>query len=430
MKPTFLAAGIASAMLAGEWAEAAMCKRVAHALALEVRPPWIRTLVRFARKQFSEPPRDARDLLAFWLVASDAWPRVLAARVRVRRFVVDQPEMRRTRFVVPTIETPGDLAAFLGIDVRTMDALADARRLSRFAPHERMRHYRYRIVPKPNGGERVIEIPKRRLKGVQRDILARVLADVPPHGCAIGFRRGRSVVDFARPHARRDVVVRVDLSSFFQNVSARRVDAIFRAIGYPEAVARTLTGLTTHAVPRDVSAALGFDDRMRLAVPHLPQGAPTSPMLANLVAYGLDVRLDALARKLGATYTRYADDLVFSGDEELARAADALVVEMMAIAMGEGFVVNARKTRIQRRSVRQCVGGLVVNDRPRWRRAERERFEAILVNCARRGVETQNRANVPDFRAHLAGRLAWLAQVDPAEAAKMRPLFDAIRWPQ
>jgi retron-type reverse transcriptase len=293
-----------------------------------------------------------------------------------------------------------------------------------------MRHYRYRILPKPDGGERVIEIPKRRLKTVQREILDRILVHVPPHACAIGFRPGKSVIDFARLHAGRDVVVRVDLASFFQSVSARRVDAVFRAIGYPEAVARMLTALTTHAVPHDASATLGFEHRARLAVPHLPQGAPTSPALANLVAYGLDVRLEALARKMGATYARYADDLVFSGDATLSRAADALVVGIMTIAIDEGFVVNERKTRIQKRSVRQRAGGLVVNERPRWPRRERERFEAILVNCVRLGPETQNRTNVPDFRAHLAGRLAWLAQVDPPDAAKMRPLFESIRWPQ
>jgi hypothetical protein len=312
--------------------------------------------------------------------------------------------------------------------VRTLDALADVRGLARWAAHERMRHYRYRTLRKPDGGARVIEIPKARLKAVQRVILDRILEHVPPHACAWGFRRGRSVVDFAQRHAARTVIVRIDLASFFQSISARRVVAIFRAIGYPEAVARMLAALTTHVVPRDVTTSLAWADRKRLEVPHLPQGAPTSPALANLVAFGLDVRLEALGRKLGATYGRYADDIVFSGDDALARSADAAVVQMMAIAMDEGFVVNARKTRIQKRSVRQRVGGLVVNERPRWSRDDRERFEAILVNCARRGPHTQNRSNVADFRAHLAGRLAWLAQVDPPEAAKMRPIFESIRW--
>jgi hypothetical protein len=136
MKPTFLARGIASAMLAGDWDEASMCKRVAYALALDARPAWVRSLVRFARKQFPEPPRDARDLLALWLVASDAWPKVLVARVHVRRVVVDHPEMLRTRFVVPPIETPGDLATFSGstcersMRSRTFVGSRDSRRTS------------------------------------------------------------------------------------------------------------------------------------------------------------------------------------------------------------------------------------------------------------------------------------------------------------
>jgi RNA-directed DNA polymerase len=427
---SFLAKGIASALLAGEWTERSMVGRVASALgephASHVR--WMSKLVRYARREFPAPPRDARDALAIALLRSKAWPDVLAARVHVRRSVLDVPEMRPTRFRVPPIATPGDLAAFLHLDVRQLDAYADRRNLSRFAPHERMRHYRYRWVPKPSGGERLLEIPKLRLRAVQREILDRIVSLVPPHDCAHGFRAGRSVIDFVTPHVGRSVVIRIDLRSFFQSIRAGRVNAVWRAVGYPEEVARTLTALTTHAAPSDVVARVGAEQRQRLRTPHLPQGAPTSPGLANLIAFGLDVRLSALAKKLGATYGRYADDIAFSGDESLARVADAVVIEMMTIAMDEGFDVNPKKTRVQKRGVRQHLAGVVLNAHPAWPRPERERFEAILTNCVRFGPSAQNRRNVSDFRARLAGRLAWLAQVDSRAAAEMRPIFDSIRW--
>jgi hypothetical protein len=102
---------------------------------------------------------------------------------------------------------------------------------------------------------------------------------------------------------------------------------------------------------------------------------------------------------------------------------------MMGIAMDEGFHVHPRKTRVQPRSVRQSLAGIVLNAHPAWPRAERKRFEAILFNCARTSPAEQNRAGLPDFRGHLLGRLSWLQQVDPPAAARMRPIFDAIEWP-
>ena len=425
-----LAKSVASALLAGDWTEASMIGRLTSAFGTGVPVKWMRTLVRFARREFPAPPRDARDALAATLVRTQVWPEVIVARPHLRRVIVERPAMRPTRFEVPSLPTSGDLAAFLGLDIRTLDALADRRNLARFAPHERMRHYRYRTIAKPGGGVRVIEIPKPRLRTIQRAILDRIVAAIPPHDCAYGFRAGRSVRDFVAPHVGREVVLRVDLRSFFQSIVAGRVNAIWRAVGYPEEVSRTLTALTTHAVPPDVLAELPYDQRQRLRTPHLPQGAPTSPALANLVAFGLDVRLAALAKKLGARYGRYADDLAFSGDATLAHAADTVVTSMMRIAWDEGFEPNPEKTRVQRRSRRQRLAGLVVNQRPTWPRRERERFEAILTNCVRHGPASQNRARMADFRAHLAGRLAWLGYVDPKTAAAMRPLFDAIRWDQ
>jgi RNA-directed DNA polymerase len=161
---------------------------------------------------------------------------------------------------------------------------------------------------------------------------------------------------------------------------------------------------------------------------HLPQGAPTSPALANLAAFPLDVRLTALARSMSATYTRYADDLFFSGDAGVARAADRLHVLVAAIALDEGFSINTRKTRVMRRGVRQRVTSIVVNDHPNIERREVDRLKAILTNCVRLGPQTQNREGVGDFRAHLAGRVAWVSMVTPARGAKLAALFRQIDW--
>lgn len=428
MKPSHFAKGVASALLAGEWREASMATRLAHALGLSKPVAPLVKLVRFARREYPEPPRDARDALAVTLVRSKVWPTLLASHRRVTRFLVDEPAMSQRRWPVPEVATVGDLAAFLDLDVRTLDALADRRGLSRHAPDERMRHYRTRLIPKRDGSPRLLEIPKRRLRHVQRELLDRILSHVPPHDAAHGFRRGRSVVDFVRPHVGRSLLIRLDLRDFFSSIGAGRVYAVWRALGYPEEVARTLTALTTHRTPPSILADLPHGRRQVLRVPHLPQGAPTSPALANLVAFGLDVRLSALASKLGMVYGRYADDLAISGAVELVPRRQAIVGLMMGVAQDEGFVVSARKSRVLRAGMQQKLGGLVINVAASWSRAERDRFEAILTNCVRRGPAVENREQHPDFRAHLHGKLIWLETVNPRHGAALRPVFDRIVW--
>jgi RNA-directed DNA polymerase len=181
------------------------------------------------------------------------------------------------------------------------------------------------------------------------------------------------------------------------------------------------------AAPRPADAAAVdalFQLRRRLAGPHLPQGAPTSPALANLCAYGLDVRLSALARSLGATYSRYADDLTFSADGVLG---DGFARMVAGIVRDEGFVLNPAKTRVMLDGGRQAVTGIVVNRRLNVSRAECDALKATLHNCARSGPASQARG-IAHFREHLRGRVAWVTQVHPARGAKLARLFAAINW--
>jgi hypothetical protein len=342
-----------------------------------------------------------------------------------------EPTMGARRWPVPPLATIGDLAAFLSLSPDELVVLADRRGLSRIAGDERRRHYRYRWIAKRTAGHRLVEAPKPRLRAVQRAILDGILDVIPPHDAAHGFRRGRSVRTFASPHVGREVVLRLDLQAFFSSVFAARVRAILRVAGYPRPVARVLAELCTHRSPPDVLHAAPTRDATmlaRLRTPHLPQGAPTSGALANLAAFGLDVRIAALARSLDAQYTRYADDLVISGGRELARAASTIIARVATIAAEEGFVLNFRKSRLMLRSDRQRVAGIVVNDKLAVTRADVEQLRAILHNCVRTGPAAQNRDRHPDFRAHLLGRVAWVASVDPARGARLRAAFERIRW--
>lgn len=347
--------------------------------------------------------------------------------------------MGSRRWPVPELASVGALAEFLELSVGELAWLADARGLERTVADQRLRNYLYSAVPRRGGPPRLIERPKLRLKSLQRRMLHEILDWIPAHDAAHGFTRGRSAVTNAGEHIRRLVVVRLDLEDFFASVTARRVFGIFRTAGYPESVAYTLTALSTNVVPVAVSRQLSsatkprlissqFRLARRLATPHLPQGAPTSPALANLAAFRLDRRLSGLATALGATYTRYADDITLSGSEHLLRNANQLRSTITAIARQEGFAVNDRKSTLTTRAGRQRVCGVVVNERTNMARADYDTLKATIHNAVRDGPASQNRTGVPDFRAHLLGRIAWVEQLNPAHGAKLRRQFEQIVW--
>jgi RNA-directed DNA polymerase len=337
---------------------------------------------------------------------------------------------------IPRLATLGALAEWLGLSIEQLDWLADEKRCHRRTTTTLLQHYHYAFVAKHSGPPRLIEAPKPRLKAVQRKILREILDAVPVHDCAHGFIAGRSCLGGAHIHAGEAVVAAFDLVQFFPSVGVARIHGIFRSLGYPWSVARVLTGLCSTTTPAAVFLSLPEPQRhdgltrALYAVPHLAQGAPTSPALANLAAWRLDRRLHGLARAAAANYTRYADDLAFSGDAVFTQDINCFRRNVETIVVDEGFALNAAKTRIMRRCSRQRVTGIVVNEHCNIGRAEFDALKAILHNCARHGPAGQNRAAVPDFRRHLDGRVAWVEQINLRRGEKLRRLFDAIMWPE
>jgi hypothetical protein len=282
----------------------------------------------------------------------------------------------------------------------------------------------------------VIEAPKARLKEIQRWVLREILDQIPPHDAARGFAPGRSVVQHARLHTGRQTVLRLDLKDFFASIAAGRVYGIFKTAGYAPDIAHTLTAVCTNVVPLTIwaeIAARSEDPRLiqqrfwlgrQLATPHLPQGAPTSPALANLAAFRIDRRLAGLATSMGLTYSRYADDLTFSGRKRLDRLPDLV----SAIAREEGFALNSAKTVLRTAAARQSVCGVVVNAHPNVSRVEYDRLKAIIHNAAVHGPASQNRLGVTDLEAHLRGRIAWVASLNPGRGEKLLRRFAEIDW--
>ena len=154
------------------------------------------------------------------------------------------------------------------------------------------------------------------------------------------------------------------------------------------------------------------------------QGAPTSPALANLIAYRLDRRLTGIDSKHDFTYTRYADDLSFSGDQfDTARRLLGIIPR---IVEDEGFTINESKTRLLRASSRQTVTGLVVNDQLSTPRQLRRRLRAILHNAQTTGLDAQNRDNHEDFHAYLLGMIGFVEQANGEQAMALKAALSMV----
>jgi RNA-directed DNA polymerase len=438
--PSVLAA-LARSFLAGEMTVEALVDRGSRTLGRSWR--WLQPLARrYVERVAGQTRPRQRDVVQFFLQD----PGFRRARSRyfddlaVAQWLGDQEHMQpvaaAASWDVPVIESVGALADWLNITADELLWFADLMGLAYKTKRPQLGHYHYRVLAKKSGAIRLIEAPKPRLKGLQRRILAQILDQIPAHSAAHGFIQGRSTKTFLLPHLRQRVVLKMDLQDFFPSITGVRIQTFFRTAGYPESVADLLGGICTNAVPRHIwnAAAADADQaqlqeaRMIHTRPHLPQGAPTSPALANVCAYRMDCRLTGLARSAGAEYTRYADDLAFSGGDEFQRGVERFSTHVAAVLMEEGFSVNHRKTRIMRQGVRQRLAGLVANERMNVPRADFDRLKAALNNCARLGPDTQNHTAHPRFRAHLEGRIGWVESINPVKGQRLRAIFDQIAW--
>jgi retron-type reverse transcriptase len=260
---------------------------------------------------------------------------------------------------------------------------------------------------------------------VQRWILESVLARGSVEPAAHGFVTGRSIVSNAVPHVGAAIVVNLDLEEFFPTLTYRRVKGLFVKLGYAEEVATILALLCTE--PRTVEVGLDGQTWHVARTPRfLPQGAPTSPMVTNLICRRLDRRLCGLARSLGWIYTRYADDLTFSGPAAVGATVGGLLASARRVVEAEGFRVHPRKTRVLRRGRRQEVTGLVVNDRLGVPRVQLRKFRALLYQIEKDGPAGKTWGAGGDVLASARGFASYVAMVDPARGAALRARVERL----
>ena len=439
-----VAFGLAEAFLRGDWEPQGMAQRGKSIVVPFRNRRWIARLAESAFAAYPHPFPPVETLIRF-LEHSDDLIEFCTSRlneplpdIRIDLGQLSRPVMEPSAGAAATwnvrpLVTEGEVADWLGLSVAELDWFANRPWRTASPVEGPLQHYRYRWIAKTAGGSRLLEIPKQRLKQIQRRILAEILDRIPPHPAAHAFRAGRSVASYVAPHTKKRIMLHIDLREFFPSVRSSQVHALFRTAGYPSRVASLLTGLCTNRTPREIQMPKesGSESnlwRRRYEQPHLPQGSPTSPALANLSAFWLDCRLSGLARKVGADYTRYADDLLFSGGDELANCITRFRVLAAAIALHEGFEIRLRKTRVMSQDVRQQVAGIVINQHPNMPRQQYDTLRAILYNCHRHGPASQNRENHPTFREHLQGKIAYWKTICPARAGKLESLFAQIDW--
>jgi len=290
---------------------------------------------------------------------------------------------------------------------------------------ERYHHFK---IPKRQGGFRTISAPTTTLKRLLRTINAFLACIYRPTDQAMGFVERRSVIDNAAHHTSKNYIFTTDISNFFPSITRTMVSR--RLQQPPYSLSPRLAFLLS-----DLCCMKTYDDS-GAAQYLLPQGAPTSPTITNIVCDRLDTRLASLARAYGMDYTRYADDITFSSNHNLFGTGSPVLRKIEQIIADFGFRQNEGKTRLRRRGERQEVTGLVVSDKVNIERRYLRELRATLHVWLRHGYSVAVRTFV--FERHgdprkmmeqtLAGRLQWVAAVKGADSNQYLRLcekFDA-----
>lgn len=287
---------------------------------------------------------------------------------------------------VPVIYNPTHLSALVGYK---KDYLKKASLFPNY-------FYRDFEVAKKNGSKRLISEPLPSLKEIQMWILRNILYKVPISAFAKAYRPTVSLLENLRFHKNQPKVFTLDLENFFPSIRVEAVENEFLELGYSRIISKLLSRLCT----RDGS---------------LPQGAPTSPYLSNLVFKVADAAIAAYCKEHKIRYTRYADDMSFSGDFDENKLLQIVteIIEKM------GLRINAKKTKLMTPDMRQTVTGVVVNQKPQIIFHERNQLRQALYYIQKFGFEEHREykeINQKNYLEHLLGKINFVLQINPKDA--------------
>jgi len=325
-----------------------------------------------------------------------------------------------TKFKLPILDNALQLADAMGISLSELRFLSYSREVSR------VHHYHQFEIPKKTGGTRKISTPMPRLKRVQYWLLDNILSEIPLHDAAHGFVAKKSIVSNAQAHLQSAIIINFDLKDFFPTITYKRIKGYCHKLGYSEQLA-SIIGLlcSEHSVDEiELDGDLFYVSKGER---RLPQGAPTSPAISNLICYRLDKRLHGAVKDLGFSYTRYADDMTFSSKVADDNALKKLFWRVHQIIGDEGFVVHPDKTRIMRKGSCQEVTGIVVNEKQGINRKVVRRFKACLHQAKLDGIDQKQWGSSHNFMSAIHGFASYIHMVDPEKGKRFLQQVAEIR---
>ena len=259
-------------------------------------------------------------------------------------------------------------------------------------------HYRILTLRKRNGGLRVLHAPLYQMKHAQQRILKRILSHLPVSPYATAYVPGKGLADNAAPHVGHKYLLKMDITDFFGSITYLQViSAAFPSTLYPPQIGAILTTLCCY---KEV----------------LPQGAPTSPVLSNIVMRHFDDAIGGWCKKRGIAYTRYCDDMTYSGMFDPTEVKSLVKYELKRF----GFFINDKKTVVLRNGQRKVVTGIVVNEKPQTSAAYRRAIRQDLYYCRKYGFEAHlHKKGIlvsPDtYKAQLLGRINYALSINPSD---------------
>ncbi|MCQ1835159.1 reverse transcriptase family protein [Neorhizobium galegae] len=305
--------------------------------------------------------------------------------------------------------------------------------------------YHHFYIRKKSGGHRRISVPEPTLMRIQQWIATHILNIAPVHQASYAFSPGSSIYKCAYQHRKARWLIKMDVTGFFGSISEIQVYRVFRSFGYQPLIAFELARLTTYAPissPRYLlkewqarTHSSPIDDYHRANIGYLPQGAPTSPMLSNLVMRSVDERIAKIAEKYGLRYTRYSDDITFSTTAEFDRKRARDVIRSVTKMLTRvGLHVNAGKTVVVPPGGRKVVLGLLVDGpEPKLSRDFRSNLRQHIFfleslgpmeHAKARGFET-----ISGMYRHIRGLIDFANMVDADYAAELLSRFQRVNWP-
>jgi RNA-directed DNA polymerase len=335
---------------------------------------------------------------------------------------VETDIVQLNKFGLPAFNDVETLAGAMSITISELKFLSYHRKVATTS------HYKRFLIAKKSGGHRVISAPMPRLKKVQHWILQNILNKVTLHDAANGFVLNRSILTNASQHIDKAVVVNVDLKDFFPTITYKRVKGLFSKLGYSEKIATILALLCTEPTREEMELD-GKNYFVASGDRFLPQGAPTSPAITNIICYKLDCRFKTIATKMNINYTRYADDLSFSINDNPGNSnklIQRLLWQVKTVVKEEGFTIHPDKVKIMAKGTRQEVTGIVVNKKPGINGKTLHRFRALIQQIEKTGLADKKWKGGDNIVAEMLGYANFIMQVKPEQGIKLKQKLQTV----